>query len=48
MQYKRGRDIITKADFLASNRDASTGVARIPTFAMDPIVSDFILSINRL
>ena len=48
VQYKRVRDIITKADVPASNIDATTGVARIPTFAMDLILSDFILSINRL
>ena len=48
MQYKHVRDIITKCDFPASNRSVSTGVARIPTFAIDPILSDFILCINRL
>ena len=48
MQYKRVCDIMTKAEFAASIRDVSTGVALIPTFTMDPILSDFILSLNRL
>ena len=48
MQYKRVRNIITKADIPASLRTVSTSVACIPTFAIDPIFSNFILNINRL
>ena len=46
--FKRVRDIITRADMPASNRKSGVGVAQIPSFSIDPIVSDFVGTINRL
>lgn len=46
--FKRVRDIIARADMPVSNRKDGVGVAQILSFYIDPIVSDFVGTINCL
>ena len=39
---------MTKSDYPASNRKVSAGIAHVPSFNIDPIFSDFVLTINQL